>query len=121
MRMPKPSVASARNTRETRTAGMATTAPTGTATSAARISENSQGMPSPAKCPKAAAPTAANARWHSEICPERRTSRPSDRNRMMLISAADQTPTLPDWMTGITASRPSAITPAASRIRGGAT
>ena len=25
----------------------------------------------PAKCPNAAAPTAANARWHSEICPER--------------------------------------------------
>ena len=39
---------------------------------------------------------------------------------MMSISAADHTSTLPDWMIGITASRPSAITPAASRIRGGA-
>ena len=45
----------------------------------------------PAKCPKVAAPTAANASWHSEICPDRRTSSPSDRNRMMSISAPDHT------------------------------
>ena len=47
---------------------MAMMAPTGMATRPARSNANSHGMcQSPVKCPNAAAPTAAKARWHSEI------------------------------------------------------
>ena len=51
-----------------RMAGMAMMAPTGMATSPARSSAPNHGTcQSMAKCPKAAAPIAAKARWQSEI------------------------------------------------------
>ena len=65
-------------------AGMATSAPTGTATNPASTRAASQGKwKLVVKCPKAAAPTAAKARWHSEIWPEVLTRSPSDKNSMM--------------------------------------
>ncbi len=110
--MPNPSVARARKTPETRTAGMAIRAPTGTATKVASTRATSHGRPAAAKWPKVAAPTAANARWHSEICPDRRTSRPSDRNKMMSIRAADHTARWAVCTTGTIARRPITTTPA---------
>ena len=65
-RIPKPSVASARKTPDSRMAGMAMNAPTGTATSAASSRANSHGMPALVKCPIAAAPMAAKPYWQRE-------------------------------------------------------
>ena len=36
------------------------------------------------------APIAANAAWHSDTCPEVRTSRPSDRKRITWAMPSDQ-------------------------------
>ena len=81
--MPNPSVASARNTPDRRMAGIAMIAPTGTATSPASSSASSHGTPwSVTRWPKAAAPTAANAYWHSDTWPDSCTRSPSDRNRI---------------------------------------
>src|SRR5665213_3952856 len=102
-------------------AGMATMAPTGTATRPASTSAASQGKwKLVVKCPKEAAPMAAKARWHSEICPEVRTSNPSDKKRMMSTRALDQTdrsvPT--SWGTKKNSTRTTA--PASRRMRLGA-
>jgi len=62
---------------------MAMMAPTGMATNPANSKAASHGMcQSAVKCPNAAAPTAAKARWHSEICPEVLTKSPSDKKSM---------------------------------------
>ena len=59
---------------------MATIAPTGTAMRPATSNASNHGMPCPTFiCEKATAPMAANAAWHSETCPDVRTSRPSER------------------------------------------
>ncbi len=86
--IPKPSVASARKTPESLMAGMAITAPTGTTMRAASSTASSHGTPwSLTRCPNAAAPTAANPRCASDTCPDRRTSRPSERNSTTYITA----------------------------------
>ncbi len=61
-------------------AGTAISRPTGTVPTPARTSATGQGRPQLSRCPKAAAPTAANPTWQSEIWPERRTRSPRDRN-----------------------------------------
>ena len=86
-RIPKPSVASARKTPDSRMAGMAMNAPTGTATSAASSRANSQGMPALVKCPIAAAPMAAKPYWQSETWREVRSRSPSERMRITMMSA----------------------------------
>ena len=61
-------------------AGMATTAPTGTASSAAPRRATGHGRwASTRRWLKVAAPTATKAAWHSDTCPAVFTSRPSDR------------------------------------------
>ena len=65
--IPKPSVASARNTPDNRMAGMAMIAPIGTAISPARSTAGSQGTWwSLTRWPKAAAPTAASPSWAND-------------------------------------------------------
>ena len=68
-------------------AGTAMSSPTGTVPTPARISATGQGRPQLSRCPKAAAPAAANPTWHSEIWPESRTRRPRDRNSTTCDSA----------------------------------
>ena len=66
-------------------------APIGTAARPASSSAIPQGSPNPAvRCPIVVAPIAANAAWHSDTCPDVRTSRPSDRNRTTWVSPSDQ-------------------------------
>ena len=73
-------------------AGMATMAPIGTVATPARISATSQGRPAPwAKWENAAAPTAANAAWHSDTCPDVCTSSRSDRNTRTKTRALEYT------------------------------
>ncbi len=58
---------------------MATRAPTGTATSPPSTRASTQGTPcSTWSCENATAPMAANVAWHSDTCPDVRTSRPRD-------------------------------------------
>ena len=86
-RIPNPSVASARKTPDSRMAGMAMNAPTGTATRAASRRAISQGMPAPVKCAIAAAPMAAKAYWHRETWRDVRRRRPSERMRITRMRA----------------------------------
>ena len=66
-------------------------APTGTAARPASSSAMPQGSPKPAvRCPMVVAPIAANAAWHSDTCPEVRTSRPSERKRITWVMPSDQ-------------------------------
>ena len=60
MKMPNPNVARARNNPESRIAGIATMAPTGTATRPPMSTAIPQGTPLDTACAKAAAPTAAS-------------------------------------------------------------
>ena len=100
--MPKPSVASARNTPESLIAGIATIAPTGTATSPARSSAASHGMPkSVVKCANDEAPIAANAYWQSETCRDVRTRSPSESTRITTTSAPENTASLVPTNDGI--------------------
>ena len=66
---------------------MAMNAPTGTATSAASSSAISHGMPAPVKCAIAAAPMAAKPYWHRETWRDVRSSSPSERMRITMMSA----------------------------------
>ncbi len=80
-------MANAKNTPDSRMAGMAMMAPIGTATKPANSRATAQGRPSPeVKWPMAAAPTAAKAYWHSDTCPDTRTRMPNDRTRITSIS-----------------------------------
>ena len=72
----------ARYTPERRMAGMASSAPIGTATSPPASTASGQGNPAPTAWAAVEAPTAAKAMWHSETWPDVRTSRPSEAKRM---------------------------------------
>ena len=63
-------------------AGIASSAPMGTATSPPASTASGQGNPSPTTRAAVEAPTAAKAMWHSDTCPDVRTSRPSEANRI---------------------------------------
>ena len=103
--MPNPSVASARNTPDSRIAGTAMISPTGMATRPASSSAGNQGTPwSLTRWQNAAAPTAANAYWHSDTCPDSRTRSPSDRNRINVIRPMVQNDRLFPTMSGTIAS-----------------
>ena len=55
---------------------MATSAPTGMATTPARITPTNHGSPAPVvKWQKLVAPTATKVTWHSDTCPETSTTR----------------------------------------------
>ena len=102
-------------------AGMAMMAPIGTATRPASRSDSSQGIPKLwAKCPMAAAPTAAKPYWQSETCPEIRTSRPRDRIRITSTSPDEKTASLAPTRLGTSANTTTAIRPNPTRIRAGA-
>ena len=76
-------MAKARNTPESRIAGMAMMAPMATTISPANSSASSHGMPIQwAKWPIAAAPTAAKPYWQSETSPDTRTRSPTEMKRM---------------------------------------
>src|SRR5216684_1454891 len=75
---PNPNVATARYTPERRKLGTDTTAPTANATPPADTSASSHGTPECCRWAKVVAPTAANAIWHNEICPDVHTSSPND-------------------------------------------
>ena len=100
---------------------MAMMAPTGTATSPANSSDNSQGRPNEVvKCAMAAAPTAAKAYWHSETCPAWRIRRPSERNRMTSTTEAEYTGMLSPAKAGTQQSSTKKSPPQSSRTRHGA-
>src|SRR5437763_2007025 len=91
-RTAKPNVASARNSPDKRMAGMATMAPTGTATRPASARATSHGTPAPwVRCENVVAPTAANVAWHSETWPDVTTRRRSDAKTRMKTRAAEYT------------------------------
>ncbi len=119
--MPKPNVASARNSPESRIAGNATSAPTGTASRAPSSAATSHGSPS-STCSweKATAPIAANAAWHSETWPDVRTSSPSDSRSRAVTSATVHAFSVEPTSCGSTSSGTSTTTASAIRSRGGA-
>ena len=77
-----PNVITARNVPESRNDGIATSAPTGSATNTASPTPTSHGRPAASACPSVTAPTAANAMWHNEIWPDVHSSRPIDAKMM---------------------------------------
>ncbi len=119
--IPKPSVASARNTPDNRMAGMAMIAPTGTAINPASRTAGSHGMEwSLTRWPKAAAPTAASPSCASDTWPDVRTKRPSDRNRITYRSATVHAASFTPTISGMKTSTPTSTAAATTLTRAGA-
>src|SRR5690242_8042650 len=119
--IPNPSVASAKKTPDNRIAGIAMIRPTGIVTNPAATSANNQGTPwSVTRFPYVAAPTAANASWHSDTMPEVRTSSPSDKNSTMYITPSVHAASFVPTRSGTKASSTITMTAPGMLTRAGA-
>src|SRR5438309_6047548 len=110
-RIPNPSVARARNRPDSRMAGIAITAPTGTITSAERSRAIGYGTPADSRCDNDVAPKTTNTAWASDTWRDRPTRRLRLMNTSTKITVAVRVRSRePDRNGGSTAATATAAT-----------